>query len=604
MAETLQEFILGIAFGKLDEKPLERAKALAEKAAKESADAYKAAAKKVEEAQEAVKKASDAAAKKIARDALDTARTQAKAAREAANAAKAAYKETEKASKEAADKQKENSKRILDSWNTIGKAGAAALVGGVVAGTHAIVEQATAIRDWSARLGDGADTLQQIAGAAKLLGVDSEIAFKAIQKLRLGIGEGTAAAPLAAIGLDANTLAGMDAKGQLAAIADGLATVGSDAERTAISVRLFGEEGGKLVPVLAGTSVGFEQLIDSATEAGAVMSGEALENALLFDRELNELTIKAKAFAATTIGEAIPAVVDFGSDVATLAGAVVDLGDAFGEAEEEEDEWLTLTNAALVTFGIFTAIVYGSVAAVDALADAFGTLNDEMIKDPAARARAEIATELAKRQGQILTSNKLIGQSHVATANVHVQESVRLGEQASKIVKGRKKGGARKKTEIEFTAEDFEFDELHGDELRRLAAQGDVGEVAISAAIKAGGDAVRQGHNDEVARKAALSRLGSSTGQDYSKTASKDPMMSEIFGENVPDIELSKLAMGAQPQTLIATINNTFQTEINNEINGAGNPADIASAVVQTFKTVIEGTIAKSTKTAGVPWAR
>ncbi len=604
MAETLQEFILGITFGKADEKNLDKAKDAARKAAKDAEAAYKAAAKEVEKAQEAVRTASDKTAKKVAQDALAAARAQAKAAKEAATEATKAFKATEKASKEAADVQKANAKRITEAWSTVGKAGAAALAAGVVAGTHALVEQATAIRDWSARLGDGSDTLQEVAGAAKLLGVDSEIAFKAIQKLRVGIGEGTAAGPLAALGLDANALAGMDAREQLAAIASGLQTVGTDAERTAIATRLFGEEGGKLVPVLAGGAEGFADLVAQAEAAGAVLSDDALQAALDFDKQLNKLTITGKAFAASTASDVLPLLTDFSDDVGTLTGALGDLVTAEEDVSDATDDSSVHWIAYVPILNFVAASLYGVATAFGVAADEVRNL-DEAINGAAAGARAQVAAELAAKRRDIMISEDLIGQSAVATANVHVQESVRLGKEATKIrdrQKGRK-GGSKKKTEIEFTAEDFEFDDQFGDELRRLAERAGATDVALSAAIKAGGESLRAGDNAEVARKAALSRLGSSTGQDFSKT-SKDPLLSEIFGENVPDIELSKLAMGAQPQTLIATINNTFNTEIANEINGAGNPADVASQVVQTFRGVIEQTIEKSTKTAGVPWAR
>lgn len=605
MAETLQEFILGITFGKADEKNLEKAKASAEKAAKDTEAAYKHAAKEVEKAQEAAYRAIGKEAKQAARDAVRAAQQQAKAAKEAAAEATAAFKKASAAAKDASDQQRDNAIRVRDMWSTVGKAGAAAFVGGVVAGTHAIVEQATAVREWEARLGDGAETLQKIGGAAKLLGVDSEIAFKAIQKLRVGIGEGTAAEPLSAIGLDANTLAGMGAEDQLRAIADGLQLVGSDAERTAIAVKLFGEEGGKLVPVLAGGAIGFDELTRAAVEAGHVMSGETLKAAQDFDRQLNETTIKAKGFAATILGDVLPAVTGFADDVGVLTDALGDLVTSEEESADEADEagssWLGW--ALYLSGPVYQAVLLIS-SAVGLLSDELRTM-DDVIRGSALGARLEVAAQVAAKQRDILISNKLIGQSQVATADVFVQESVRLGKKASDIVKGRKKGsGARKKRELDFLAEDFEAEELFGEELRKLGAQGDVGEVAISAAIKAGGDALRKGDNADVARKAALSRLSSSTGQDYSKRAGKDPLLSEIFGEDVPDIELSSLAMGAQPQTLIATINNTFNTEIKNEINGAGNPAQVASQIRQEFQQTLSEIVSHSTKTATVPWAR
>lgn len=600
MPETIREFVLGLTFGKPDEKNLDKATASAKKSAKETEAAYKAAAKEVEKAQELVRITSDKTAKKIAQDALHAARQQAKAAKEAANVAVAELKKIERASKEAT---KASDKALKDHNAMLGKVrgGAGAVVaalgiGGIGAVTTDILEQATAVREWTARLGDAPDVLQRVGGAAKILGVDFEIAMKSIQKLRLGIGEGTANEPLKALGLDAKTLAAMDAQGQLRAIADGLQTVATDAERTAIATRLFGEEGGKLVPVLAGGAAGFDELTRSAEDAGAVMSGETLKAAQDFDRMINTATLTAKGFAAEIAGNVLPRLGELAKDVGVVGEAMGAFGDETEETVDEISAADVATTALAGAFFLVTGFVLGAAAAFDEAADAanrYGLVSSKLTGRVssgtggiAAAARKLLAAQ-AKEQAEI-DASVTTGPSFAALKDANRREA-----EAKKAKRG---GGKRKKTEIEYTAEDFEADELFGDEIRRLGEQAGVGQTAIDEAIKAGGSSLKSGDVADVARKSALSRLSQSSGQDYSNKASKDPLLSAIFGENVPDVELSKMALGATPQTLIATINNNFAMQFDIAVDGAGNPADVAAEVHTQSQAMWKDKVAATTK--------
>lgn len=171
-------------------------------------------------------------------------------------------------------------------------------------------------------------------------------------------------------------------------------------------------------------------------------------------------------------------------------------------------------------------------------------------------------------------------------------EAKKAADEAARKGKG---GGKRKAFEEDLSEFDFAADEAFGAEIRRLAESSGVGEVAFAAAIKSGGESLKAGSSIEVARQAARSRLGGLAGKDFG--AQKDPLLSEIFGEDVPDIELSSLAVGAQPQTLVVTITNNFDVDVANEINGAGNPAEVASQVNATVDRAVRNLVADATRT-------
>lgn len=586
MPETIREFVLGLSFGKPDEKNLDKATASAKKNAKAAEDAYKAAAKEVERAQERVRVESDKTAKKIARDALHAARQQEKAAREASRVAVAELKKVEKAHKDAvraSDKALKDQSAMLGSIRG-GLAGiaAAAGIGGIGAITASITEQATAVREWTARLGDAPDVLQRVAGAAKLLGVDMEVALKAIQKLRVGIGEGTADEPLAAIGLSSKQLAGLDAQGQLRAIADGLATVTTDAERTAIAVKLFGEEGGRLVPVLAGGAAGFDELTRKAEAAGAVMSGEALKAAQDFDHALNEATIRAKGLAAEILAEVLPVLGDFADDVGVVGEA---MGVLDGKTDDVEDS-LSAADVAIAAVGaaffLLTQTLAGIKIAFDEAADAanrYGLASSRLTGSVSgstggigAQARKLLAAQ--KREQDEINASVTTGPSLAAL------EDANRREREKKLAAARARGG-KKKRAVDFEAEDFEqleAEELLGEDIDRFARQAGATPEQRQLALEAASGSIAGFSSPDVALRAAKSSIEGSTGKKLAES-NKDPLLSAIFGDQVPDVELSKMALGATPQTLIATINNNFTMSFETDVNGAGNPADVAAEV-------------------------
>lgn len=161
-----------------------------------------------------------------------------------------------------------------------------------------------------------------------------------------------------------------------------------------------------------------------------------------------------------------------------------------------------------------------------------------------------------------------------------------------------KKG--KKKEVVDTTA----FDALAGDDLRRLAERNGLGETAVKAALTAGATSLQEGATEGVARTAALGRLGSLAGKDFGPSKTKDPLLSAIFGNDVPDIELSALSRGAEPQVLISTINNNFNFDNKFDINGAGDPADVGNAVAVALRDTFQGALEASTKTAKVNFAR
>lgn len=175
---------------------------------------------------------------------------------------------------------------------------------------------------------------------------------------------------------------------------------------------------------------------------------------------------------------------------------------------------------------------------------------------------------------------------------------------AKAVAKGRKAAGrGRKEDEILIDTNDDVVEQEFGDELRRLASRDGAGDVAVDEALTAAAQSLSRGDTLSVARKSAFGRLGASTGRDYT-TPSSDPLLSQIFGEDVPDVELSSIARGAQPSVLISNITNNFNFDVDQEINGAGDPAGNARALVSEMRDQFQASIRKATRTVKVEFIR
>ena len=74
--------------------------------------------------------------------------------------------------------------------------------------------------------------------------------------------------------------------------------------------------------------------------------------------------------------------------------------------------------------------------------------------------------------------------------------------------------------------------------------------------------------------------------------------------ENVPDVELSAIARGAEPQVLISNITNNFDFAIDQQIDGAGDPQEVADRTAQAIRDFSRESVAKATKSAKIPFAR
>lgn len=156
---------------------------------------------------------------------------------------------------------------------------------------------ADGITDAAARTGIATDDLQKLDFAAKQSGTNLRAVEMGLKELARGAA--TNVKEFDALGIATRELDGSqrNVRAMLDDVADRLAATSSQAERTALAVRLLGQSGADLVPLLQGGSAGLRAMGNEAQRLGQVMNSEAVaalakakDNIEAFQKQVTVLT--------------------------------------------------------------------------------------------------------------------------------------------------------------------------------------------------------------------------------------------------------------------------------------------------------------------------
>jgi len=154
----------------------------------------------------------------------------------------------------------------------------------------------------ASKLGIGTDELQEYQHAAKLAGIEVRTFNMATQRMVRRIseaakGQGEAKGALEELGLSATKLNKMSPDQQLLVIADSMATVGNQADRVRLSMRLFDSEGVAMVNMLGEGSEAILAMREEFRALGGVMSGDDIQNAVKFTDLMTEMWVVIKGLS-------------------------------------------------------------------------------------------------------------------------------------------------------------------------------------------------------------------------------------------------------------------------------------------------------------------
>jgi len=185
---------------------------------------------------------------------------------------------------------------------TVAAAAAAAAGATLVATFNSIsqgIQRGGRFDDLSAQLGVTVEALTSVEILLRDSGVSIEsygIAIRTLSKNLFDFANNTGEARVALerLGFDQAALAGKDASEAFALISPRLAEVGNSAERTALAMKIFGEAGTQLGPLLAQSSQEVERLTKLSRDLGMTLS---TDQAAVLDSVADNLDILSNAYA-------------------------------------------------------------------------------------------------------------------------------------------------------------------------------------------------------------------------------------------------------------------------------------------------------------------
>lgn len=204
--------------------------------------------------------------------------------------------------------------------------------------------------------GESAESFSALSHAATMAGASQEELGKALIKLNSQSPAVTQS--LKELGISVNNANGGLKTGSqlLGDVADRMAKTNSAATRTAIAVKVFGDEGTKLVSMLAGGSKGLAAATAEAEKLGLVVSERAGKAAEKFNDDMS-LTVKTLGGLSRAVGESVIEFMNQSNALGVVRDVVSSMTRFWRGLSDETKN--TIINAALLTTvigGIILAI--------------------------------------------------------------------------------------------------------------------------------------------------------------------------------------------------------------------------------------------------------
>lgn len=188
------------------------------------------------------------------------------------------------------------------------------------------IAAAREVRLTSAKLGVGTEQLEQFQFAAGAAGVSAEGAAMGLKFLNKNLGlaiEGNdeASQTFKKLGIDVASLKDgtVNAADVLPQLADAFGKIGSQPERTAMAMKIFGRQGADMIPLLQGGSKGLEQMRERFEQLGGGMSTDFIDKAKDAGKALAGMRFAFAAWKRSIAIEIFPYVTAFGEKMQTAA---------------------------------------------------------------------------------------------------------------------------------------------------------------------------------------------------------------------------------------------------------------------------------------------
>ncbi len=247
-------------------------------------------------------------------------------------------------------------------------------VGAAVAAVQQFTDMGAGIDDVAKRTGASAEGLSQLKYAAEQSGAGLEDVEKGMRKLgdvttSAANGGKSAQKALDAVGLSAETLAGMSVEDQMLAVAEGISRIQDPGAKAAAAMDLLGKSGASLLPMMEDGAAGIQAMMQEADQLGLTVTGPQAEAAAAMDDAWAKLS-STFTITSKVIGSAlVPVLTKAMNFAAAMVPVVMQLASALGQM---------LVTAAENAYAAMGSMLSGFAPVMAAAQETFGAIIDAL----------------------------------------------------------------------------------------------------------------------------------------------------------------------------------------------------------------------------------
>lgn len=276
-------------------------------------------------------------------------------------------------SKQFSSRLSDNEKEVLKFSAAVAAAGSAALVAAKFTADY----QDTMIKAARAA-GVGVEEFSKLSYAAEMSGVSTEQLVKSFNKLNNLTPQ--AAAKMEGFGIATKDAQGniKDSEALLYDMADTMAGMKDPADRAALAVSVFGEEGAKMTSLLSGGADSLRDLTTEAEKFGIVVSETAAINAELFNDNISRVSKSLQGFR-DAIGESVIAFVNQSGIMENVVSIVSDLTQWWKGLSDNTKTFIVTAGGAATVLATITSALIGIIAVAPTIIGALAAISVEMV---------------------------------------------------------------------------------------------------------------------------------------------------------------------------------------------------------------------------------
>lgn len=264
------------------------------------------------------------------------------------------------------------------------------------------IEQVDQLGKLTDRLGGTVEAFSELEFVAERSGVTFRTLTMGLQRMQrrvaeAAVGTGEAVKALAELGLEAKQITQLSIDQQFEVIADSLAGVASDADKTRLAMKLFDSEGVALLQTMTNGASGIQELRREAQRLGVTLDQDAVDAATRANDALTDLNAAMEAMGRETVSFLTPAIENLTTSLVNLF-VEPDLARLEQKLRQTQETMRMLAESGGITGSQFDNLATVVLDTSDKIDELKAKLGDAAFRDGLERLDVSVAVSRANRR--------------------------------------------------------------------------------------------------------------------------------------------------------------------------------------------------------------